>query len=429
MTASASPPATLDEWIEREAIRFALDEPASVAAGVAAIVAALGDGVELLGLGEALHFGEDFLVLRNRVFQCLVESHGYSAIAVESSFPRARLVNDYVAGRGPAAYEDVEDRGFSHGFGRLAANRELVEWMRRYNADPGRRVELRFYGFDIPGLVGGVASPREVLDVALACLTALDPTSGAAHRERIAGLLGDDAAWENPAALTDPSLAPGRSPTGAALRLATEDLITELRNRRPELIAGSDLDRYQDAAHHAEMARQLLAFHAVLAGSPSELLAIRDASMADNLAHVVARERGRGKVLAFAHNSHLQRGKAALPWAAWWPAGAHLHHLLGPAYAVIGAALGVSPDNGIGAPEAGTLEARLLATPGPARFIATHRGQGLAAAELAALPTRSGSTANASYIPLAPRSLDDFDWLAVLDATTYSRGAPPLPAR
>lgn len=47
------------------------------------------DPVELLGFGEALHGGEDILIFRNRLFQRLVEVHGYSAIAIESSFPRA----------------------------------------------------------------------------------------------------------------------------------------------------------------------------------------------------------------------------------------------------------------------------------------------------------------------------------------------------
>jgi hypothetical protein len=44
--------------------------------------------VELLGSGEALHGGEETLRFRNRLFQRLVELHGYSAIAIESSFPR-----------------------------------------------------------------------------------------------------------------------------------------------------------------------------------------------------------------------------------------------------------------------------------------------------------------------------------------------------
>src|SRR5262245_11981688 len=140
----------LDDWIQHEAIPFSLDASATFNAAVDKVVASLDPSVELLGLGEALHGGEDILILRNRLFQRLVEAHGYSAIAVESSFPRGRVVNEYVCGRGPAACEDVQDTGFSHGFGPLATNRELIEWMRRYNAEPCHRVKLHFYGFDSP---------------------------------------------------------------------------------------------------------------------------------------------------------------------------------------------------------------------------------------------------------------------------------------
>ncbi len=143
-------------------------------------------------------------------------------------------------------------------------------------------------------------------------------------------------------------------------------------------------------------------------------------------------KRGRGKVLAFAHNNHLQRGKTEWQLGPdlniWWPAGAHLNALFGARYAVIGSAVGVSEANGIGRPEAGTLENRLTAVPGgPARFIPTYNGQGLPAAAIAALPVRSGSRKNSTYFALTPQSVSDFDWLAVLDATAYSRGGPPLP--
>jgi erythromycin esterase-like protein len=183
------------------------------------------------------------------------------------------------------------------------------------------------------------------------------------------------------------------------------------------------------------VARQLLNYHAALARTSSkrlvELLGIRDALMADNLAYMVSRERGRGKVLAFAHNSHLQCGKAQWQLGAdvltWWPAGSHLQELLGPHYAVIGSAVGVSDANGIGRPEADTLEARFTALPGPALFIPTHKGQGLPASAIAALPTRSGSMKNMTYFALTSQSITDFDWLAVLHSTAYNRGGPPLP--
>jgi erythromycin esterase len=246
----------------------------------------LGDAVELLGFGEALHGGEEILTLRNRLFRRLVEEHGYSAIAIESSFPRARIVNEYVGGSGPASYEEIQAIGFGQAFGQLAANRELVEWMRAYNADPAHRVALRFYGFDIPTGGIGIASPRQVLRVVLDYLVEQDRVGGEARRERIEALLGRDDDWENPAAIADPAQSLGASPTANALRIETEELIAELRSRRPELSGGGAGSRFAEALHYGSVARQLLNFHAAMARESdyAERLGVRDALMADNLA-------------------------------------------------------------------------------------------------------------------------------------------------
>jgi erythromycin esterase len=429
--------ATLDDWIASEAIPFSLDSSETFNPAVDRVIASLRDSVELLGLGEALHGGEDILILRNRLFQRLVEAHGYSAIAIESSFPRARIVNEYVAGRGPASYEAVQEAGFSHDFGRLDSNRELVEWMRAFNANPTHRVKLQLYGFDSPTEMTGADSPRRLLFFVLDYLASIDSASAKGHRERIDPLLGQDVDWENPAAMLDPTKSLGRSPAATQLRIETEDLVAELLLRRPELVAKSNERRYLEAVHYATVARQLLNYHAVLArtsGKPGDRivsgLGLRDVMMADNLAYIASRERGRGKVLAFAHNSHLHLGKAQWQLGpdllTWWPAGAQLNEMFGPCYAVIGTAVGVSDANGIGQPEVGTLEARLTAVAGPARFIPTHRGRGLPTSEIAALPTRSGSMKNQTYFPLTPQSFIDFDLLAILDKTAYSRGGPPL---
>jgi len=426
--------ATLDDWMAREAIPFSLASPGAFSTAVDQVAASLGDDVELLGLGEALHGGEDILIWRNRLFQHLVEAHGYRTIAIESSFPRARLVNEYVAGRGPPSYEAVQDTGFSHGFGHLFANRELVEWMRHYNADPTHRIKLQFYGFDSPTEMMCSDSPRQVLSFVLDYLASIDEALSQPYRSRIDQLLGPDAAWENPAATMDSTQSIGLEPAATALRLETEELIADLRIRRPELVTKSNERRYLEALQYAIVARQFLNYHAALARDSSDrvvrLLGMRDMLMADNLAFIVARERGQGKVLVFAHNSHLQRGKAAMHLGSdiytWWPAGAHLHEMLGSRYAVIGSAVGESLVNGIGQPEAGTLERRFTALPGPVRFLPTHRGQGLPAAAIAMLPIRSGSVKNPTYFALTSQSLIDVDCLVVLDATTYSRGGPLL---
>jgi erythromycin esterase-like protein len=427
--------AALDAWLA-EAIPFFLDSPGSFDAAVDRLMIALGSDIDLLGFGEALHGGEELLILRNRLFQRLVEAHGYSAIAVESSFPRGTSVNDYVLGLGPATYDEVREIGFSHNFGHLEANRELVEWMRDYNADPVRRTKLHFYGMDSPSESYATDSPRQLLRFPLDYLASLDDPDVQQRRERVETLLGADADWENPAALMDPSAGIGRSDAANALRIETEELITDLQRRRPELVALGGADRYLDALHHATSARLFLTYHAGLARASDDrlarLLGIRDVLIGDTLAYTVARERGRGKVLAFAHNQHLQRAHR-IEWQlgphhlAWWPAGAHLATTLGPRYAVIGSGLGVSLDNGIGQPEPGSLEALLTSQPGPARFIPTHLGQDLPAQAIAALATRTGSRKNPHYYPLTPASFADFDAFAILDSATYTRGGPPLP--
>ena len=419
--------------LDEEAIAFNLDSRKSTNASIDRLVSLIGQPVELLGLGEALHGGEEILILRNRLFQRLVEKHGYSAIAIESSFSRGRLVDDYAAGLGQPSFDAVAQAGFSHGFGRLEANRELVEWMRHYNSDPSHRTKIRFYGFDSPTEMSYADSPGHILRFVLDYITALDDACGKSYRQKIEPLLGRSSDWEDPATLLDPARSIGLSPAAGQLRIEVEDLIAELIMRRPEFVSRSGKERYSEAVHYARLARWLLGYHAVMGEKSSQrtsrLLGIRDACMADNLAYILSCERGRGRILAYAHNSHLQKGRMQWQFGdelfTWWPAGSHLKEMLGEWYASIGSAVGVSDANGIGRPEAGTLEALLTAAPGPCRFISTRRVQELSASQ-AALPVRSARTKNPTYFPLTAQSLTDFDWLVALDDLGYSRGGPRL---
>ncbi len=426
--------ATIDAWIAENTIPFSLENSD---AAIDRLLAALGDSIELLGIGEPLHGGEEFLLLRNRLFQRLVQAHGFTAIAVESSFPRSRLINEFIVGHGDSL-DAVRDAGFSHGFGKLDTNRKLIDWMRALNTDPAHDHKLAFYGFDSPTEMTHTDSPRQLLNFALIYLAVLDANKAQTYRQKFEPDLGEDAAWENPAAMFDPPKSIGLSPAATALRLATEDLLTELTIRRPELVANSSVDQFEAALHSAKHARSMLNYHAAIATASEDRLArclgMRDAMMAENLAYIVERERQRcpqsGRVLAFAHNSHLKLGRAEWQLGpqllSWWPAGSQIKQLLGDRYAVIGAGLGNSAENGINTPEPGTLEARLCAAPGPLRFISTQHGRGIPPEEIAALPVRSIGW-NQSYFPFTAKSFADFDWLVVADSTSYQRGGPPRP--
>src|SRR4051794_22065561 len=112
----------LDAWIARDAVPFTFDSPASIDGAVDRIVGSLGVAVELLGIGEALHGSEEILLLRNRLFQRLVQAHGYRAVVLEVTSPQARAINDYVLGARQAEDPAVQ-AWFGSGFGVLDANR------------------------------------------------------------------------------------------------------------------------------------------------------------------------------------------------------------------------------------------------------------------------------------------------------------------
>lgn len=419
----------LDAWITSQGIRFSMDSVESFHKAVDEFAASLDDKVKIVALGEALHDGEGFLMLRNYMFQRLVEAHGFTAIAIESSFPKAHSVNEYVKGKGPDSYEAIKNEGFSHGLGHLEANRELVEWMRKYNADPSHSTKLRFYGIDSPTEMTRADSPRQLLRFVLDYLDLIADEGVKDRRGLMETLIGLDSEWEEPAAMLDASKSIGLSDSANSLRIATEDLITELEIRRPRLIELTDREQYLEAFQHASVARLQLNYHAEMARESdnrvSNLLGIRDTIIADNLLYAVASEAGRGKILLFAHNQHLKRSK--VHWqlgnnrVVWYPAGAHLSALLGPQYVIIGAGLGTSEDYGIGVPEQNTLESLLTRRLESAMFIPTNKAQSISIAERSTIPTRAGSSKNASYFPLTSESLFDFDWLYILKFTGASR--------
>ena len=82
---------TLDDWIQYDSIPSPVDSPVIFNDTIDKAIASLCGSVELLCPGEAPHGEEDSLMLFNGLFQRLVEAHGYSAIAIESSIPPGAL--------------------------------------------------------------------------------------------------------------------------------------------------------------------------------------------------------------------------------------------------------------------------------------------------------------------------------------------------
>ncbi len=103
--------------------------------------------VKIIGLGEATHGNKEFQELKLDVLKTLIRDNGVSAICFEMDYAEGVLVNEYISGKSDMTIKDV----FSHisfDLYRTEEIKDLIEWMKAYNADSKNR-HLEFYGFDI----------------------------------------------------------------------------------------------------------------------------------------------------------------------------------------------------------------------------------------------------------------------------------------
>ncbi|MET9514740.1 erythromycin esterase family protein [Streptomyces sp. NPDC002994] len=334
----------------------------------AAVMKLLPARPRLLALGEPTHGEDTLLDLRNELFRQLVEQEGYRTIAIESDCVMGLVVDDYVA-TGTGTLDEVMERGFSHGFGASAANRELVRWMRAYNDGRAASERLRFAGFDGPLEITGAASPRHALSALHGYLSALvDADLLPCTAETLDRLLGADDRWTNPAAMMDPAESVGQSAEAKELRLLADDLVALLDAQTPHLITATSRDDWDRACLYGRAATGLLRYHFWMADtSPARmtrLIGLRDSMMADNLLAVAERN----PTLVHAHNSHLQRDKSTMrmwdqPLLEWWSAGALVNARLGKEYAFLATALGTIRHQGVDTPPPHTVEGLLYALP------------------------------------------------------------------
>ena len=367
-------------------------------AGVSAFLRSLPTRPLLLGLGEARHFVAELGEARNEIFRHLVEHEGYRSFAIESDCLKGQLVDDFVTA-GTGTLDDVMRRGFSHDFGTVPANRELVRWMREHNRE--HEEKIRFFGFDGP-LEYWAHSPRHPLTALHALLRGPLPCT----RETLDTLLGPDERWSNEATAMDPSQSIGRSPDARRLRLIADDLVALLDTQAPGL---NPRDRWQ-AELYGRTATGLLRYHYWLADAApsrwSRLSALRDAMMAANLAAIAEH----GPALAFASNLHLQRNKSVMAFGDqeldWWSAGAITATRLGGQYAFLASAFGTV---GYDAPPPDTVEGALSALPWDRAIVDPRR-----LAETVTVPAVRPSR-DFAYFPLDPAHLDAIDGVLFLN--------------
>ena len=335
----------------------------------------------VVSFGEGLHGAAEPLEFRNRLFRFLVETMGFTAIALESGITEGFLVNRYVLG-GPGDLGEIVARGFTAGFDRMPQNVELVRWMREYNADAAHCRKVEFYGMDVPG------SPDEMqgtLFVALDYLGARDAALAGSLRARIEDLVPK-------LKLDRRSDAPGQyteldQTERDRLTATIADVVAALAIHENEYARATAGREFALAYRAAVAARQVDDYLRQLpvGWKPADGLqglagtvASADRAKADNVDWIRRQLGPEGRLLLFAHRDHLAGSMSTIripPQIAAWTlppmVGMYLRRRYGNDLVTIGHLFASEAlrrgESGTRA-SAGTIEARLAELP-PSDFV------------------------------------------------------------
>ena len=269
-----------------------------------ALLDKIGDARFVL-LGEASHGTHEFYAERAAITRRLIAERGFAAVAAEADWPDAYCVNRWVRGLGndrtaPDALAGFER--FPQWMWRNTVVVEFAEWLRAHNAGLPAARQAGFYGVDLYSL-------HDSVDAVLGYLRRVDPEAAqrARARYRCFDHFGDDAQAYGYATTV------GRAEPCEG---AVVEQLLELQRRRHELAAGdgaATADDHFAAETNARVVANAERYYRSMFRGRHASWNLRDTHMADTLdalaAHLV-RQGASGRVVVWAHNSHLGDARA-----------------------------------------------------------------------------------------------------------------------
>jgi erythromycin esterase-like protein len=260
----------------------------------------IGDAKFVL-LGEATHGTHEFYRIRAELTKRLIREKGFVAIAAEADWPDAHRINRYVRGLGDDAdaTEALGDfKRFPHWMWRNADILDLAGWLRAHNdqlGDADRKVG--FYGLDVYSLHGSI-------EAVLAYLARKDPAAARRARARYAcfdTLAGDPQLYGHATAL--------------GLRADCEQeavaQLIDLQRHRADLLRNNGLladDEHFEAVQNARVVARAEEYYRSMYLGDASNWNLRDTHMMDTLDALsshLERTGSRGKIVVWAHNSHV----------------------------------------------------------------------------------------------------------------------------
>jgi erythromycin esterase-like protein len=248
-------------------------------------------------IGEATHGTHEFYRQRALLTRRLIEEAGFHAVAVEADWPDALRVTRFIHGSDEDASAEAALGGFERfptWMWRNADVADFVGWLRDHNERASASVS--FFGLDLYSLH---RSRWEVIDH----LERIDPPAAARARNRYGCFLPFEESSRYGRAVA-------HGVSEGCRRQVLEQLLDLQRSGdlylRRDGIAAEDEQFY--AEENARLVISAERYYSSMFQAPEHSWNLRDAHMAatlERLAAHLARHGGNGKVVVWAHNSHV----------------------------------------------------------------------------------------------------------------------------
>ncbi len=257
----------------------------------------------LVLIGEASHGTHEFYRTRAYITKRLIHEKGFNAVAVEADWPDAHRVNRFVLGRGRDEYavQALDDfRRFPAWMWRNSDVLEFVSWLRDYNDSLSKHVQKTgFYGLD---LYSFHSSSRAVLDY----LDKVDPEAArrARHRYGCFEQFGEDIQ------------AYGYAASFGLSKTCEDEVVAQLveMSRRAAELASRDgrldPDEFFTAEQNAKVVQSAERYYRAMFSGRISSWNLRDRHMAETLDQLMSQLGATGKIVVWAHNSHLGDARA-----------------------------------------------------------------------------------------------------------------------
>jgi erythromycin esterase len=273
----------VSKWLAGNAIRLNTVKAGYGFADLQPLKNVIGDA-RIVALGEATHGTRDFFELKHRLIEFLVTEMGFTTFGIESPLPECFDINDYVLfGRGDPVKALAGQYYWMWDTKEVLA---MIEWMRRYNADPGHTRKVKFYGFDM-------WFPVRAARVAQDYLRRVDPKYARSVAAEF-GLLVNPLATNRDVA----RLPADRKRSRLAF---IESILARLDAHKRDYIRKTGLEEWRRARQHARVRAQFDQDNL----SDSADNTVRDPSMAENVAWILKQEGADSKIAIWAHNGHV----------------------------------------------------------------------------------------------------------------------------